>query len=151
MSMILKLKFKQELIYSKTLGYLLGKKITDVWYKDRRLPDVIIPVPLHAERLKQRGFNQALEIGRYLTPALAIPMDYRSVVRKKPTLAQSGLSREARRRNIQGAFTCQTRFEGLTLAILDDVMTTGQTVAELSHVLQQQGARHIDIWCCARA
>ncbi len=151
MQMIRKLKFNQQLVYAKTLGILLASKVREEWYKGRSLPDRLIPVPLHPLRMRERGFNQAVEIGRHAARELGLSMDSHSVTRIKATQAQSGLSRAARQRNLQGAFACHTRFDGLSVAILDDVVTTGQTVAELSKILQQQGAANIDIWCCARA
>jgi len=150
-SMIKKLKFKHDLSYANALAALLISQIKQEWYQNKSLPDLIIPVPLHTSRLMERGFNQALEIGRYLGRHLDIALDARSVTRNKPTLAQSGLSKTARAANMRNAFSCQTRFDGLSIAILDDVVTTGQTVTELSRIISQQGAKHIDIWCCARA
>lgn len=149
--MIRKLKFNQQLIYAKTFGTLLALAVRNEWYKNRPLPDRLIPVPLHPERLKERGFNQSIEIGRHLSHELGLIMDTHSVTRIKTTQAQSGLTRTARQQNIRGAFHCQTRFDGLHVVILDDVVTTGQTVTELSQVLQRQGAATIDVWCCARA
>ena len=149
MGMIRKLKFNQQLIYAKALGALLAAEARELWYAGQPLPDCIIPVPLHPDRLKERGFNQSLEIAHHV--GLGIELDFRSVRRIKPTLAQSGLSKTARRNNMQGAFACEARFDGLHVAILDDVVTTGQTITELNKVVEQQGASRVDIWCCARA
>lgn len=151
MSMIRKLKFNHQLIYARSLGALLAIQARESWYAGQSLPNRLIPVPLHPHRLSERGFNQALEIGRHVARELGLMLDYRAVTRVKATRAQSGLSKTARRENMRGAFNCQTRFDGLHVAILDDVVTTGQTVTELSQVLRQQGAAKIDIWCCGRA
>lgn len=148
--LITRLKFQQQLIYARALGELMTERIKTTWYRDRPLPDLIIPVPLHTGRLAERGFNQALEIARPIARALLIPLDYQGVKRIKPTLAQSGLSAEARKHNISQAFSLTGNYQGLTLALIDDVVTTGYTVRECSRLLKKNGAVHIDVWCCAR-
>jgi len=149
--LITKLKFNHELTYARALGLLLAHQARNTWYPRAPLPHRLIPVPLHPKRLKERGFNQALEISRHTAQALNIPLDPYSVSRIKPTLAQSGLSKTLRQKNIQNAFASNMRLDGLHVAIIDDVITTGQTVLELSKVLTDCGAAQIDVWCCARA
>lgn len=114
------------------------------------MPDLIIPIPLHTSRLRQRGFNQALEIARPISKKLNIPIDTQGICRTKATVAQSSLPAKLRRQNIRQAFTSNRRFDGLKIALLDDVVTTGHTVEECSQLLKQQGAQEIDIWCVAR-
>ena len=146
---IIKLKFQQKLHYAQALGKLLAAAIPD-WYKIDALPDLIMPVPLHALRLRERGFNQALEIARPISKTLHLPIDKFGVRRTKPTLAQSSLPSLKRKQNMADAFTTQRRYTGKTIAIIDDVMTTGHTVSALSRLLKEQGAKRIDVWCCAR-
>lgn len=147
--LIVQLKFQHKLTHAHTLGKLMHKKI-GVWYKDQALPDVIIPVPLHIDRLTLRGFNQALEIAKYIARLLQIKLDTTGVMRSKATLAQSQLSIKAREQNLKNAFIATQDYTGLHVVILDDVVTTGNTVHTLSKVLIQAGAKRVDIWCCAR-
>lgn len=120
------------------------------WYADKSLPDLIIPIPLHPNRLRERGFNQALEIARPISRKLAIPIDYQGVKRTRHTLAQSGLSAEERKQNISQAFSAFSDYSNLSIAVMDDVITTGHTVMECCRILKMHGAAHITVWCCAR-
>lgn len=150
-SLILGLKFKHQLAYARILGELMAEKIGSEWYHNKPLPDLIIPVPLYQQRLQERGFNQALELARPIARAFHLKVDSNSVQRIKNTLAQMNLPAQKRKTNIKNAFAIDRPLIGKTIAILDDVMTTGSTVAELSHVLLQKGATRVDVWCCARA
>jgi ComF family protein len=148
--LIIELKFHQRLSHAAALGQLLATKIRTDWYANAHLPDLIIPIPLHAQRLRSRGYNQALEIARPLSKLLHIPIDISGTTRHKPTQPQSELKARARKDNIAHAFTVTRHYTGLTLAIVDDVVTTGHTVREFCRTLKQQGAKQIDVWCCAR-
>jgi|Deesub1362A_J573_1020465.scaffolds.fasta_scaffold00663_4 ComF family protein len=120
-----------------------------------RLPmpsvDVIIPVPLHGRRLRQRGFNQSALIARYVSKGLGRPLLVNSLVRTRDTLPQAGLSANERRRNIRGAFSVNER--GLIykkrIMLIDDVMTTGATVMECSRTLKEAGAGDIYVFTLA--
>ena len=147
-TLIIQLKFQQQLRYARVLGQLLIESIVKYQHS---LPECIIPIPLHIQRLKQRGFNQALEIAKPLSKQLQIPLLDGHCYRRKNTLPQSQLSARARRRNLSAAFAIREKMPFQHVAIVDDVMTTGQTVRALSQMLQQQGIQKIDIWCCARA
>jgi ComF family protein len=114
-------------------------------------PDVIVPVPLHRRRLRERGFNQALEIARGLGRELGIRVDGRACRRRRPTRSQSELPHAERRRNIRGAFEVVAPLLGRDAAIVDDVLTTGNTVAEMARILRQAGAQRIEVWALARA
>jgi ComF family protein len=148
--LITQLKFQHRLYQAKLLGQLLLQQIQQHWYKNQALPDLIIPVPLHPQRLRERGFNQALEIAKPIGRALHIPIDLHGLRRIKSTSAQSGLSAVARKDNIAGAFYSEFDYAGRHVALLDDVVTTGHTVAECCKILRRQEAAHIDVWCCAR-
>ena len=91
-------------------------------------PGLIVPVPLHPKRLRERGYNQALEVAREVSAALAIPIDCTSCVRSLHTGAQVGLDDRERRRNVRGAFAVLRPPAARQVAILDDVVTTGSTV-----------------------
>lgn len=150
MQLIIKLKFGGALSHAQTLGQLMAKKIRGEWYLNQALPDIIIPVPLHAKRLRERGFNQALEIARPISAQLNIPIDTKGVKRIRHTAAQSGLTAKERKQNIKNAFNVNGSYADLHIAIIDDVVTTGQTMRELCQTLKNNGCKRIDVWCCAR-
>ncbi|HLF67074.1 MAG TPA: ComF family protein [Gammaproteobacteria bacterium] len=130
---------------------LLAELFIDYWRKqDVAKPHFLLPVPLHPKRLRERGYNQALELARIIGRELNIPIIDGSQ-RTTATLAQASLSAIKRRRNVQHAFTVQMEVEGAHLAIVDDVFTTGSTVAALSTVLRRAGAAQIDIYAMARS
>lgn len=149
--LILNLKFQRALVNAQILGELLAQKIRMDWYLNQVLPDTIIPVPLHRKRLTERGFNQALEIARPIARSLRIPIDWQSCQRIKHTAAQATLEAGKRSENIKHAFLIQQNFSGKHIAVLDDVITTGQTMTEFTSLLKKAGAAKIDVWCCARA
>jgi ComF family protein len=112
--------------------------------------DVVIPVPLHPKRLKHRGFNQALEIARSLAYYIDTPFQAGGVWRVRDTRPQTELPYEERAKNARGAFACALDLSGKTVAVLDDVMTTGATLNELARILKQAGARRIENVVVAR-
>lgn len=148
--LIIQLKFQHKLTHAHTLGKLIHKHVIEIWYKEKPLPNMILPVPLHIDRLKERGFNQALEIAKPIGRSLQIPIDTTGTTRTKATLAQSQLSIKERQANLKNAFTATKSYAGLHIAILDDVVTTGSTVKALTQALLTAGATQVDIWCCAR-
>ena len=137
------LKYGDDLAAARLLGDLLAD------YLSRRrvsIPDTVIPVPLHPRRLAQRGFNQALELAR----RLGVPLAPHLVRRTRATAAQSRLDIRERRRNTLGAFQVTARRMPAHVAVIDDVLTTGATAAELTRVLRQAGAARVEIWVTAR-
>jgi ComF family protein len=114
----------------------------------RPLPevDLIVPMPLHPKRLAERGFNQALEIARHL----GRPIEPRGVLRVKDTLPQTELPYEERAKNVRRAFLCRVDLSGASVAVLDDVMTTGATLNELARVLKRAGATRVGNLVIAR-
>lgn len=141
------LKFHNKLTYTELLGTLVAAELPK---RIQHMPEIIIPVPLHKGRLKERGYNQALEIAKPISRLLQIPIDYRSCMRHKLTQAQTGLTIGERKLNIKNAFQIQRDFSAKSVAIFDDVVTTGSTANELCNVLKSYGVKHIQIWCCAR-
>lgn len=149
-TLLLELKFNQALVHARVLGELMAEKIITEWYKIRPLPQVIIPVPLHPQRLKERGYNQAVEIARPIARASGLPLNVKDCKRIKYTAPQAMLPAKERQHNVKQAFDSQARFDHQTIAVIDDVITTGNTVREFCQLLKNKGAKQIDVWCCAR-
>ncbi|WP_306463974.1 ComF family protein [Nitrosospira sp. NpAV] len=139
------LKYQANLPMALVLANLLLARIN----KDS-LPDFIVPMPLHTVRLRERGFNQALEIGRRVAKQCGIPLLPDICQRIKDTASQAELPWKEREKNIRGAFTCEVDLCGKRIAMLDDVMTTGATLNELAKVLRKHGAKHVSGWVAAR-
>ncbi|HQV48604.1 MAG TPA: ComF family protein [Dokdonella sp.] len=116
------------------------------------LPAALLCVPLHESRLRERGYNQALELAKPLARALHLPLHPHALRRIRSTQAQSGLDARARRRNLRGAFEVDPAQTLPThVALLDDVMTTGSTLRECARVLRKAGVQRVDVWALARA
>lgn len=113
-------------------------------------PDLLLPMPLHPARLKERGFNQAVEIGRLLGPALGIRMETRLARRNKATPPQANLTFDQRRRNVRGVFECTGSLAGEHVVLLDDVMTTGASLDALAQAVRKAGAARVECWVLAR-
>jgi ComF family protein len=150
--LILGLKFNNNLVNAKILGILLSDHLSN-YYQNQPKPEIIIPVPLHPARLKERGYNQALELARPVAKKMQIKIDKFAVTRTKNTAAQALLSPNKRADNIKQAFKVnQSKIKQYKfVAIIDDVITTGNTLNELCKTLEQNGINQIDIWCCAKA
>ncbi len=140
-------KFHHKLNYTRLLGLLMAKSLPT---RLKVLPELLIPVPLHKRRLAERGYNQSLEIARPISKSLHIPIDYNCCSRIRSTIAQTGLTGKKRQQNIKNAFAITQKINAKHIAIIDDVVTTGSTVAELSKLMRAQGVQHIQVWCCAR-
>ncbi|MDR1349505.1 MAG: ComF family protein [Zoogloeaceae bacterium] len=112
--------------------------------------DCVIPLPLHPERLKERGYNQALEIARHCARARCLPLDASSLSKCRATPPQSGLSLKARRKNLKGAFSCARDFSGQRILLIDDVLTTGATANEAARILKLHAAARVAIALVAR-
>ncbi|MDA0225321.1 MAG: phosphoribosyltransferase family protein, partial [Proteobacteria bacterium] len=112
--------------------------------------DLVMPVPLSATRLRERGFNQSLEVARVAATCVHAPLAPRACERPRHTAAQVDLPWAERARNVRGAFTCSIDLSGLVVAVVDDVMTTGATLSELARVLKRAGAARVVNWVVAR-
>ncbi len=147
------LKFRRQLANGRVLGACLLDELVP-WLALRGqepLPEALVPVPLHWRREWHRGFNQAQELARPLAAALRLPLRLDIVKRVAATQEQSGLRGVARRQNVGDAFAAK-RGHGLShVAIVDDVVTTGSTVAAVSRELQASGVARVEVWSCARA
>lgn len=112
--------------------------------------DMIVPLPLHPLRLRERGFNQALEIARPLVRRLGIPLRTDVCLRQRATEPQEGLSLLQRRRNLRQAFACRADLAGLRVLLIDDVVTTGASVGECARTLKLHGAAQVTVATVAR-
>jgi ComF family protein len=145
---IVGLKFHGDLMPSHVLGCLMAARLAT---RPEPLPELLIPVPLHRARLQRRGYNQAQEIARVLSRRLGMKLRPDAARRLKPTREQTELHAADRRRNVRGVFAVSPDVAGRRIALLDDVITTGATVAELARTARKAGAAHIEVWAAARA
>ena len=115
---------------------------------------LVVPVPLAAGRLRERGYNQAWELARRVARALDIAAEAQLLLRLRETAHQLDLPPHSRAGNVRGAFAveprCRGEVAGRRIAVVDDVMTTESTAAELATVLRQAGAAHVEVWTLAR-
>ncbi len=116
----------------------------------RTRPDLILPVPLTAQRLRERGFNQALELARIIGKELDAPVDAGLCIKTRDTAPQSTLPWKTRRKNIRGAFVVLGDLGGRDVAVVDDVLTTGATLGELARNLKRAGAASVTGYVIAR-
>ncbi len=134
----------------------LGKPLGD-WMAERvRLLssiDMVMPVPLHAKRLRQRGFNQALLLAHRMSERHAVPLFCDNLIRMRSTRPQVELTGDERIKNVKGAFTLRYpgKVTGKSVVLIDDVFTTGATMNECAHVLKQAGAMQVTAFTLARA
>lgn len=155
-SLIKQLKYKDKIFFSSLLASLFVNRYMN---SNRNLPDCIVPVPLHKHRLMRRGFNQADLISSKITREItgkiiknsSLPVDSQCCQRIKPTQQQTGMKKKQREVNIRNAFAIDSAVTYKHIAILDDVVTTGSTVNELSRVFKQAGVETVEIWACAKA
>jgi ComF family protein len=153
--LVTNLKFRHELACARVLGMLFARRYADT---GRALPQCLVPVPLHASRHLERGFNQCAEIARHLAPRLRdasgrrLPVRADLLQRTRRTQAQSELNAAERAANLAGAFRSpQGAILPQHIALLDDVMTTGHTAAAAAQALKDAGCGRVEIWACARA
>jgi ComF family protein len=143
--MVRQLKFHGERAHARVLGTLLARLRRAC---PEPLPDVIVPMPLHRSRLRERGYNQAAEIACFAGRELQRPR-VQALRRTRHTDEQSGLPRLQRRLNVHGAFAGTRALNGLRVALIDDVVTTGSTAGAAAAALQQAGADGIEVWAVA--
>lgn len=140
--------FKHRGAFSR--GALLAELLLRELQGRSDLPQLIAPVPLHWRRQFKRGFNQAGWLARYLGQRLDIPVEHRLFSRLRHTDQQQGQSRKQRLANLKQAFCLNRVATGKTIALVDDVMTTGSTVQSLAKLLEGAGAAGIEVWCLVR-
>ncbi len=139
-------KFHGDLAAGRLVAGLMAEALADA-----ARPDALVPVPLHPSRLRQRGYDQALELARPLGRALGLPLRCDLLRRVRATPAQSELDAASRRHNVRSAFAVAPGPLPRHVALVDDVMTTGATLAECSRALHRAGVARVDAWVAARA
>ena len=137
------LKFGEQLLLAPQLAGRLAQRI-------ETRPDCIVAMPLHPVRLRERGFNQSLELARRVAVKLGAPLLERACQRVRDTPPQSALSWKERGRNMRKAFACTGDLSGKHIAVVDDVMTSGASINELADALRQAGAHEVSAWVVAR-
>jgi ComF family protein len=146
-ALVRQLKYRGGLPAGRVLGTLLSRRLRR---DGSARVDALVPVPLHRQREARRGFNQALELARVVGRALRLPVADDCCVRFRDTAEQARLEASRRAANVHGAFRVR-RAPPRRIAIVDDVLTTGSTVAELARVLRDAGAERVEVWVAARA
>jgi ComF family protein len=150
--LVIALKFGSRLamapLFAKTMRDALLRTPTG------KLPDVLLPIPLGAGRLQRRGYNQALEIAKPLSKALGIPLQARWLQRSRDTHAQSSLHPDERKKNVRNAFALAPEhidhLQDLHVGLIDDVMTTGETLHEVAATLKAHGVARVTNFVFAR-
>ena len=141
-----RLKFHRDFAAGRVLAQCMAERFAAL-----PRPQALVPVPLHRGRLRQRGYDQALELARPLAKTLDLPLQAGLLQRCRATRAQSRLDADARGRNLRGAFRVDTRATlPAHVALVDDVMTTGATLHAAAETLRAAGVARVDAWVCAR-
>lgn len=146
--MLCRLKYDRRLAFGRVLGELVATAVRTRWNPP---PDCLVPVPLHPRRLRERRFNQAAELARPIATALGIPLLETAVIRSRATPEQVGLSARERRQNLRDAFVAHGLSGIASVGLVDDVLTTGTTLAELARCVRAAGVTRISVCACARA
>ena len=147
---IYEFKFNNKLNQGKLLAQLLLRYIEK---NQLEVPELIIPVPLYKKRIQKRGYNQALEIARIISKELRCELVYNEIYRNRDTSVQMDLPAKQRHKNVKDAFSAKENsliLKNKHICIIDDVMTTGNTVNEVARCVRKAGVEKVDIWCVAR-
>jgi ComF family protein len=151
-SLVTRFKHQGAWPMGRLLSELLGQFLQHRFDEGLPRPDCLLPVPLAPQRLRQRGYNQAAMLARWLGLQLQVPVHERWLLRTRETPAQQSLDAKARKRNLRGAFALvdETQVAGRHIALVDDVLTTGSTTDAIARLLTKAGARRVDVYCLAR-
>ena len=136
------------------LAVWLGKRLAEVARSDSRVAaaHVVVPVPLHPERQRERGFNQAELLAREVAKRLSLPLEAKALERRKPRPPKLRLSRHERWQAARGAYAAVTssQFDNRRVLLVDDVFTTGATLDACAKALRSSGAAHVTALTVAR-
>ncbi|MFJ4250150.1 comF family protein [Pseudomonas helmanticensis] len=151
-SLITRFKHNAKWPFGHLLADVLGQYLQHRFEEGLPRPDALLPVPLAKQRLRQRGFNQAALLARWLGKSLDLPCEEDVLDRVHNTSAQQDLDAKARKRNLLQAFSLNpdAQVKGRHLALIDDVLTTGATAQALARLLMKAGAARVDVYCLAR-
>lgn len=143
-------KYNRALWFEPFLADLLIRRAAAALHEEGC--DLIVPMPLHRHRRREREFNQAERLSQRLSCHTKIPMNAGLLERVKPTLTQTHLDRAARAENVRGAFALRpgVRLQGQRVVLVDDVLTTGATTNACAKVLRAAGAGEVSVWTVAR-
>jgi len=141
------LKFNSKYSCARTMGRLMS----DHFHHHDTLPDAILAVPLHKKRRRERGFNQAQLIAQHIHQQLDIPLLNNACTRTVNTASQTTLKAKERRKNLNNAFSYNNPHTLNSVAVIDDVVTTGSTANEIARTLKRSGVKYVEIWAFARA
>ena len=139
------LKYRGSLACARPLAAALADALDSEPY-----PDLVMPMPLPPRRLRERGFNQAMEIARLVGAEFGLRITANACRRDRESVPQASLPWKERAANVRNGFTCDVALEGKTVAVVDDVLTTGATLNELAATLKRRGAREVWGWIVAR-
>jgi ComF family protein len=142
-------KYRGAVDLDRPLGKLLAAATKEPESTPR--PDLLVPVPLHKSRMRERTYNQSLLLAKALGKEWRLPVSARLLVRTRATLPQQGLSAQLRRDNMKGAFALSSPLAGERILLIDDVLTTGATANECSRVLLEGGAAEVAVAVLGRA
>jgi ComF family protein len=151
-SLITRFKHNAKGPFGHLLADVLGQYLQHRFDEGLPRPDALLPVPLANKRLRQRGFNQAAMLARWLSESLDLPCEETVLRRVKDTDAQQSLDAKSRKRNLRNAFDLMpdAQVKNRHLALVDDVLTTGATAQALARLLMNAGAARVDVYCLAR-
>ena len=144
--LIRRLKYGGVLSHGRLLGELTGHRLR----RGSTRVQALVPVPPHPRRLRQRGFDQVLEIGRYLGPVAGLPLLQGLCERTRDTPPLWPMGPADRRRVLKDVFHCR-RTAPARVAVLDDILTTGSTAEAMARALRRRGAQEVEIWAVARS
>lgn len=148
--LIASFKFQADFATGRTLAQVLAQKLAEEWTRQPETP-VLIPVPLHVSRLRERGFNQSALIAGFIARHCGLALDLHNCRRVRATSTQRGLRATERDSNLRQAFALvEPNRIPAHVVIVDDVVTTMATVDALARLYRQSGARRIDVVCLAR-
>ena len=148
-ALVLRYKFQAQLGLGEVLHALLRQSLA---YHKAPGHDLIVPMPLHPRRLRQRGFNQSLELARGISGGRFGQLEPRAVTRIRDTPPQHTLPRADRLHNLSGAFLAEPGLvQGRSVLLVDDILTTGATVHAASRALLRCGATRVNLLVLARA
>lgn len=143
--LVAQLKYSHNLAAARALASPLASRLDDEPH-----PDIVLPMPIADSRLRERGFNQAAEIARHICAPFGLRLSHGVAQRVSARISQTALPWSDRARNVRNAFRCQADLSGKTVAVVDDVITTGATLNELATVLKRAGAARVVGWIVAR-